>query len=169
MPLRNPPLPELYRHLLEHLTTAVLWFDAQLNLHFINPAGEMLFAVSARRLNGMQARELFAGADHILHELERALDSGHGFTEREVQITFHGGNPMLFRNDRGSAVLSPSENGRFNLVAVGSLAPSLAPGRSHHQVIDQVAYLLLVTCDAAVRRNGLLTFFSGTKCKLPRK
>ena len=91
MSLRNPSPPELYRHLLEHLTTAVLWFDAQLNLHFINPAGEMLFAVSARRLNGMTARELFAGADHVLHELERALDSGHGFTEREVQITFHGG------------------------------------------------------------------------------
>lgn len=89
--LRNTPPPELHRHLLEHLTTAVLWFDAQLNLQFINPAGEMLFAVSARRLHGMQARDLFAGADHILHGLERALKSGHGFTEREVLITFHGG------------------------------------------------------------------------------
>ena len=91
MPLHNTSPPELYRHLLEHLTTAVLWFDAQLNLHFINPAGEMLFEVSARRLHGMKARELFADAEHILPGLERALTSGHGFTEREVQITFHGG------------------------------------------------------------------------------
>ena len=91
MPLHKTPPPELHRHLLEHLTTAVLWFDAQLNLQFINPAGEMLFAVSARRLHGMQARDLFAGADHILHGLGRALTSGHGFTEREVLITFHGG------------------------------------------------------------------------------
>ena len=91
MPLRNTPAPEQYRHLLEHLTTAVLWFDAQLILQFINPAGEMLFAVGARRLNGLKARELFTGADHILYELERALASGHGFTEREIQLTFHGG------------------------------------------------------------------------------
>ena len=91
MPLRNAPPPELYRYLLENLTTAVLWFDAQLRLQFINPAGEMLFAVSARRLHGMQARELFAGADHILRGLERTLASGQGFTEREVQISFHGG------------------------------------------------------------------------------
>ncbi len=90
MPLRNPLPPELYRHLLDNLTTAVLWFDAQLNLHFINPAGEMLFAVSARRLQGMKARELFAGAEHIVQGLERALRSQHGFTEREIQITFQG-------------------------------------------------------------------------------
>lgn len=91
MPPRHSPPPELYRHLLENLTTVVLWFDAQLNLRFINPAGEMLFAVSARRLHGMQARELFAGADHILSGLARTLTSGQGFTEREVSITFHGG------------------------------------------------------------------------------
>jgi len=91
MPLHNTSPPELYRHLLENLTTAVLWFDEQLNLQFINPAGEMLFAVSARRLHGMKARELFAGADHILRGLERTLESGQGFTEREVQITFHDG------------------------------------------------------------------------------
>ncbi|MBI3777150.1 MAG: nitrogen regulation protein NR(II) [Gammaproteobacteria bacterium] len=91
MPHRHTSPPELYRHLLEHQTTVVLWFDGLLNLQFINPAGEMMFAVSARRLRGMHARELFAGAEHILHGLERALASGHGFTEREVQITFQGG------------------------------------------------------------------------------
>lgn len=89
MPAPSPP--DLYRHVVEHLTTAALWFDTQLNLLFINPAGEMLFAISARRLVGMKARDVFGGAEHIAQGLQRALDTGRSFTEREVHIVLHGG------------------------------------------------------------------------------
>lgn len=87
----TPLSPDLFRPIVEHLTTAALWFDTDLNLLYINPAGEMLFAISARRLTGMNARDLFGSAEHIAHGLQRALDSGHGFTEREVHVVLPGG------------------------------------------------------------------------------
>ena len=53
------PLPTLYKHILENLTLSVLMFDADLRLMYINPAGEMLFEVSARRITGMTAVEIW--------------------------------------------------------------------------------------------------------------
>jgi two-component system nitrogen regulation sensor histidine kinase GlnL len=87
----SAPPTDFHRYVTEHLTTVVMWFDAQLNLHYINPAGEMLFAVSARRLSGMRARDLFIHADHVVQGFATALATGHGFTEREVQLVLPGG------------------------------------------------------------------------------
>jgi len=80
-------LEKYSQRVLENLNTAVLLFDADLNLQFMNPAAEMLFAVSARHMVGLHASKLLrcatgAGEDH----LQRALISGHPFTEREVTL-----------------------------------------------------------------------------------
>jgi two-component system nitrogen regulation sensor histidine kinase GlnL len=49
----------LYPRILDYLTDAVLLFDPQCRLVYINMAGEMLFAVSARQVLGMRAKEIF--------------------------------------------------------------------------------------------------------------
>ncbi|WP_303909115.1 nitrogen regulation protein NR(II) [Thiohalomonas denitrificans] len=77
--------PELTPRILENLHTAVMVFDADLKLGYLNPAGEMLFAVSARRVIGVHARELLAGGD-LVDALANVFRSGHPFTERELAI-----------------------------------------------------------------------------------
>ncbi|OQX30305.1 MAG: two-component system sensor histidine kinase NtrB [Candidatus Sedimenticola endophacoides] len=75
------------RRVLENLNTAALLFDADLNLRYMNPAAEMLFAVSAKHMIGLPAERLLqcpAGSGN--HNLNRALASGHPFTEREVSL-----------------------------------------------------------------------------------
>ena len=46
-------------HLLDNLNTAVLLFDANLNLRYVNTAAEILFGDSARHLVGISAENLF--------------------------------------------------------------------------------------------------------------
>ena len=86
----KPSKHELHQRILDNLTPAVLMFDADLCLQYINPAGEMLFAISAKRLIGQCAPALLPAKSHLLEAIEKGLKSGHPFTEHEVQITLPG-------------------------------------------------------------------------------
>ncbi|MBI3773637.1 MAG: nitrogen regulation protein NR(II) [Gammaproteobacteria bacterium] len=74
------------RRILENLNAAVVLFDAQLQLLYMNPAAEMLFALSTRRAAGTPADRLLGGESELLTNLHQALDSGHPFTERELTL-----------------------------------------------------------------------------------
>jgi two-component system nitrogen regulation sensor histidine kinase GlnL len=76
--------------ILENLTTTVLTFDAQLRLTSINPAGEMLFEISAKKIIGQKLVELLPHARRLVKALEKALDSGHPFTARGVSLKLPG-------------------------------------------------------------------------------
>jgi two-component system nitrogen regulation sensor histidine kinase GlnL len=56
----------MYKRILDHLNTAILLFDSELTLTFINTAGEILLADSAHHLLGHQAAELFKSSDPAL-------------------------------------------------------------------------------------------------------
>lgn len=82
-----PVSPGLERRILEHLNTAILLFDGDLRLIYLNPAAEVLFEASARHLLGQSAERLLPCTDPCIRErLRIALESGHPFTEREVPI-----------------------------------------------------------------------------------
>jgi two-component system nitrogen regulation sensor histidine kinase GlnL len=90
MPLNDIPVMDIRQHVVENLNTVVLWFDAHLALRYLNPAGEMFFSVSARRLAGVPATSLFLGNDGVVERFRSALESGHTYTEREVTLTLPG-------------------------------------------------------------------------------
>jgi two-component system, NtrC family, nitrogen regulation sensor histidine kinase GlnL len=84
--------PALERMILDHLNTAVMLFDNELRLKYINPAAEMLFEISARHLLGQPASAVLPCPDHYTEErLAAALKSRHPFTEREVNVTVADG------------------------------------------------------------------------------
>jgi len=84
----NGPSPELYgTRILENLNTVVLLFDRDLRLRYMNPAAEMLFAVSARHMVGMRAESLIhCPADLAATHLHRSQATGRPFTEREMVL-----------------------------------------------------------------------------------
>jgi two-component system nitrogen regulation sensor histidine kinase GlnL len=90
MPPKTAPQIEHPIHILENLSYAVLMFDADLCLEYINPMGEMLFGVSAKRLIGQTADTLLAPDERLLTALNRGIESGHPFTEHEIPITLLG-------------------------------------------------------------------------------
>jgi two-component system, NtrC family, nitrogen regulation sensor histidine kinase GlnL len=82
----------LAQQVVENLTTAVVLLDANLRLAYINPAAEMLLALSARQARGMALQELVPRAPGLEQGLQRALASGQGYTERELQLTLPNGH-----------------------------------------------------------------------------
>ena len=53
----------MYRRILDHLNSAILLFDSDLSLIFINNAGEILLADSVHHLLGQSAFDLFKSSD----------------------------------------------------------------------------------------------------------
>lgn len=100
--------------LLAHMSTAILVFDEQCCLQFINQAGEAMLAHSARHVSGRPLDELFVNAD-MVHELlmrtlvsEQAV-SHHGCllqlpdaSDLRVNCTF---TPVRDRNDTAQVLL----------------------------------------------------------------
>ena len=80
---------DLQKRVLEGMSSVVLLFDADLNLAYINPAGETLFEQSARHLLKMPFIELIQNRDEIsVSKWIEEIKSGHSFTRHEVSLVF---------------------------------------------------------------------------------
>lgn len=79
-------ITEPYRRLLDNLTTAVVTFDSELHLTGINPAGEMMFGVSAKKVLGQPLPDLLPGSPHLVKSLRRTLTSRHPFTAHGITL-----------------------------------------------------------------------------------
>jgi two-component system nitrogen regulation sensor histidine kinase GlnL len=81
--------------ILDNLNTAVLLFDSELRLIYVNPAGEVLFALSARYMLGLSAGDLVRCPDELVEDrFKDAVKTLHPFTEREVNIVLADGRTM---------------------------------------------------------------------------
>ncbi|MBV4489484.1 nitrogen regulation protein NR(II) [Pseudomonas oryzicola] len=76
-----------HRLLLDNLTTATLLLNSELCLEYMNPAAEMLLAISGQRSHGQFISELFTESSEALSSLRQAVEQAHPFTKREAQLT----------------------------------------------------------------------------------
>lgn len=76
------------KRLLDNLSTAVLLVDDTLHVTYLNPAAEMLLAMSRSRAIKAPLCEVFVeeGDPDPLQAIRRTLDTGHPFTKREAHI-----------------------------------------------------------------------------------
>lgn len=102
------PTDTLHRLLLDNLTTAVILLNGELRLEYMNPAAEMLLAVSGQRSHGQFISELFTESPEALNSLRQAVEQAHPFTKREATLTSITGvsitvdyavTPILNRNE----------------------------------------------------------------------
>lgn len=70
----------------ENLATAVLVFDEGLVLRSVNPAAEMLLAVSARKITDLPLEQLPIADEAVGSILQWALEQQRPFSEREVSL-----------------------------------------------------------------------------------
>lgn len=85
---------EIIRRVSENLHTSVMLFDSELHLRYINPAGEMLLAVSAKRILGAALPELLADTG-LIRSLRTVIETGHPFTERELSLNLGAGRARI--------------------------------------------------------------------------
>jgi two-component system nitrogen regulation sensor histidine kinase GlnL len=77
----------VYKRILEHLNQAILLFDHELKLTYINTAGEILLADSARHLIGLTAQDLFRSSDPaLLLNLRQCLTMEEPLFDRELTL-----------------------------------------------------------------------------------
>ena len=101
------------RRVLENLAIGVLVLDQDLRLRCMNPAAEMLFALSFRQAASLRFQDLAVGAGSIVEGLRRCLANGHHYTERELHLILPGEQAItvdctvtpLFERDRPTELL----------------------------------------------------------------
>ncbi|WP_225775950.1 nitrogen regulation protein NR(II) [Pseudomonas sp. Marseille-Q5115] len=84
----------LHRLLLDNLTTATILLNAELRLEYMNPAAEMLLAISGQRSHGQFISELFTESAEALNSLRQAVEQAHPFTKREAMLTAMTGQTL---------------------------------------------------------------------------
>ena len=80
--------------IVEHLATAVLLFDKDLQLVSINSAGESLLSVSQKGLSGMRPNKIWPNSMFFYDAIQRALRSGTTCIERGVDLTLNNGHQI---------------------------------------------------------------------------
>lgn len=85
---------DLKHRVLDNLSTTVLLFNKHLCLHYLNPAAESLFEISARRLLGLSVSQLLGNSETIEQMLSEALESNHAITQRETTIELSHGRKI---------------------------------------------------------------------------
>ncbi len=85
----------LEKQVLENLSTAILLFDREFRLLYLNSSAEMLFEVSSRKALGLPVMEMIRCPDSLLlSNLTQSLESGQPFTEREHQLILPDGREI---------------------------------------------------------------------------
>ncbi len=68
--------------------------DPNLRVRSVNPAGEMLFQISARQILGQLAADLLPHNASLIRQFGEALQSGHPFTEHGLRVTLADGRDI---------------------------------------------------------------------------
>ena len=139
--------------IVEHLSTAVLVFNAQLQLVFINSAGEMMFAHSARHLCGRSVHELLTNSDAMVEQLAAAITSEQVVIQRDYLLELPDAHDL-----RVNCTFTPiSDAGRANsvLVELRQIDHHLRIEQEEHLINEQQATHALVRGLAHEIKNPL--------------
>jgi two-component system nitrogen regulation sensor histidine kinase GlnL len=78
--------------ILDNLTVAILLFNANLELTYINIAGEILLGDSSRHLKGKSAQSLFINDTKFIKDLEKSISHDEAFVNRELSLRIQSKN-----------------------------------------------------------------------------
>ncbi|BFM18371.1 two-component system sensor histidine kinase NtrB [Maricurvus nonylphenolicus] len=83
-----------YRHLIDSLNTAVVLVDNQLRIRHMNPAAEMLLAISFSQVHGTPLVHYFREGQHTGDEMQLAAEQSHNYTKRQAHWQLHTGKKL---------------------------------------------------------------------------
>ena len=128
---------QIKQRVLDTLHSVVLLFDHDLCLRYINPAGEMLFAVSAHRLAGMPMDELLHIDDNMLHALQEVMATGHPITKHEQTLSLLAQQEVTV--DMIVTALHADQSQKELMIEMNRLDRLLKISRDESQVAQQKA------------------------------
>ena len=136
---------------LEHLPTAVILLDRDLQVGYLNPSAENLFKLSRKHVVGMPLQQVFGDAETLPKAAESALLTHASFTEHEILLTPHG-SPSL----SVSCTVTPVEIGSIRLILeFHQIDKQLKIAREERMLVQQQANRELLRNLAHEIRNPL--------------
>ena len=120
--------PPAAQAILDSATTAMLWFDAERRLCWLNPAAEDLLGISLLATTPPRLNQVFAGAPELRHALNRAHSESGQLSLREY--------PLIVAEDREigrvDCQIAPMGDGLLL-----ELVPRERPGRIQFEAAQQ--------------------------------
>jgi two-component system nitrogen regulation sensor histidine kinase GlnL len=142
------------KRVLENLNSAVLLFDADLVLEYLNPAAEMLFEASARHLKGQTVNQLMqCPVAEAKNHFRQAIESGHPFTERELSLLLPENRQMMV--DCSIIPLINAEGSPGLLIEIQQIDRQLRISREEHLLSQHEAARELIRGLAHEIKNPL--------------
>jgi two-component system, NtrC family, nitrogen regulation sensor histidine kinase GlnL len=83
----SPHIDEIQQSLLDNLSTTVLLLNSELNIDYMNPAGENLFHISSTRAIGAPLSKIMFVDSELMDHLNNAVSRQQPFVEHGVAIT----------------------------------------------------------------------------------
>ncbi len=131
--------------ILDHLNESILLFNQQLELEYINSAGEELFADSSRHLIGLSAQNLFKSSEpDFIQDIKLCLTTGEPLVDRNLN----------FHHLKKSLTLNLSTTPLFDGQQISSVLVELSQVDRHLQ-ISKEEYLLAQQEAARMLVRGL--------------
>ena len=120
---------------LEHLSTAILLLDREMQVAHINPSAENLFKLSRKHVIGMRLQQIFGDAETLLKAVEGALLTQASFTEHEISLNTTDNHPLSV-----SCTVTPLEVENISLVLeFHQIDKQLKIAREERMLIQQQA------------------------------
>jgi len=139
--------------IVDYLSTAVLVFNTQLQLVFINSAGEMMFAHSSRYLCGRSVHELLKNSEAMVERLAAAITSEQIVIQRGCLLELPDANDL--RVNCTFTPISDAEDVSSVLVELRQIDHHLRIEQEEHLINQQQATHALVRGLAHEIKNPL--------------
>ncbi len=142
----------LQQHLLEHMNTAVVMVDDRLRINYINPAAEMLLAISRSTVLGTPLVHYFRESDteSTKKALLDALQEGFQFTRRRTRWQLSNGHSLTVDYS-----VSPLPHGSGLVIEITALDRLLRISREEALISSQETTRHLVRSMAHEIKNPL--------------
>ncbi len=141
------------RQVLDNVSTAILVFNDNLDLKYMNPSAEMLFGASARRVRDGGIAELMRESKEFESYLYRAIESGQSYTEHEFALTLPEGKQITV--DCTVTAMMDGTNAPYAIVELQHVDRHLRISREESLLAQNVATRALIRGVAHEVKNPL--------------
>lgn len=139
-----------YRHLVDSLNTAIVLVDSQLRIQHMNPAAEMLLAISFSQVQESPLVHYFREGEHTGDEMKLAAEQSHNYTKRQAHWQLHNGQKLTVDYS-----VTPLPDGEGLTIEIHSLDRLLRISREEALISSQETTRNLVRSMAHEIKNPL--------------
>ncbi|MCW8956734.1 MAG: nitrogen regulation protein NR(II) [Gammaproteobacteria bacterium] len=141
------------RTIIDNLSTSVLLLDQNLNIQYLNPAGENLFHISNKRARQLNLNDLIFIESYFIDRLKQVIKDLQPFSEHEVSLKINPGKTITI-DYKVTPILNPGSSNLL-LIEINHMDRQIRIAREEKLLNEQSATRNLVRGMAHEIKNPL--------------